>query len=67
LPLVRRPDIVLYLNGIAIGVIELKRASAEVANGIRQLITSNRPTPFGAPQFNRNRYASSTFRKAGPA
>ena len=36
----RRPDIVLYLNGIAIGVIELKRSSVEVADGVRQLITN---------------------------
>ena len=39
----RRPDIVLYLNGIAIGVIELKRGSVEVADGIRQLITNQEP------------------------
>jgi type I restriction enzyme R subunit len=36
----RRPDLVLYLNGIAIGVIELKRSSAEIADGVRQLITN---------------------------
>lgn len=36
----RRPDIVLYLNGIAIGVIELKRSSVEIADGIRQLETN---------------------------
>jgi type I restriction enzyme R subunit len=36
----RRPDIVLYLNGIAVAVIELKRSSAEVADGVRQLITN---------------------------
>ncbi|MDZ7925498.1 MAG: type I restriction endonuclease [Marinagarivorans sp.] len=30
----------LYLNGIAIGVIELKRSSVEVADGVRQLITN---------------------------
>lgn len=36
----RRPDLVLYLNGIAIAVIELKRSSAEVADGVRQLITN---------------------------
>lgn len=36
----RRPDIVLFINGIAVGVIELKRSSADVANGIRQLITN---------------------------
>lgn len=36
----RRPDIVLYLNGIAIAVIELKRSSVEIAHGVRQLITN---------------------------
>jgi type I restriction enzyme R subunit len=36
----RRPDLVLYINGIAIGVIELKRSSIEVADGIRQLTTN---------------------------
>ncbi|RKF38612.1 type I restriction endonuclease subunit R [Paraburkholderia fungorum] len=36
----RRPDIVLYVNGIALAVVELKRSSVDVANGIRQLITN---------------------------
>lgn len=36
----RRPDLVVYINGIAIAVIELKRGSMEVADGIRQLITN---------------------------
>jgi type I restriction enzyme R subunit len=36
----RRPDIVLYVNGLAIGVIELKRSSVEIGDGIRQLITN---------------------------
>jgi type I restriction enzyme R subunit len=36
----RRPDIVLYLNGIAVSVIELKRSSVEIADGMRQLITN---------------------------
>ena len=36
----RRPDIVLYLNGIAVGVIELKRSSVEIADGVRQIITN---------------------------
>jgi len=39
----RRPDIVLYINGIAIGVIELKRSSVEIGDGIRQLITNQEP------------------------
>jgi type I restriction enzyme R subunit len=31
---------VLYLNGIAVGVIELKRSSVEIGDGVRQLITN---------------------------
>jgi type I restriction enzyme R subunit len=46
----RRPDIVLYLNGIAIVVIELKRSSVEVADGVRQLIT-NQEEIFNKPFF----------------
>ena len=34
----RRPDIVLYINGLAIGVIELKRSSVEIGDGVRQLL-----------------------------
>ena len=36
----RRPDIVRYLIGLAIAVIELKRSSVELADGVRQLITN---------------------------
>jgi type I restriction enzyme R subunit len=36
----RRPDIVLYINGLAIAVMELKRSSVELADGVRQLITN---------------------------
>jgi len=32
----KRPDLVLYINGIAIGVIELKRSKVSVEEGIRQ-------------------------------
>ncbi len=46
----RRPDLVLYLNGIAIAVIELKRSSVEVADGVRQLIT-NQEAIFNLPFF----------------
>jgi type I restriction enzyme R subunit len=38
----RRPDLVLYLNGIAIAVLELKRGSVDVAKGIRQAIDNQR-------------------------
>lgn len=36
----KRPDIVIYINGIAIGIIELKRSSVSVNEGIRQNITN---------------------------
>ena len=36
----RRPDMVLYLNGLAVGVIELKRSSVEIGDGVRQLVTN---------------------------
>lgn len=39
----RRPDVVLYINGIAIVVIELKRGSVEVAEGVRQLCSNQEP------------------------
>lgn len=32
----KRPDIVLYINGIALGVLELKRSTVSVSEGIRQ-------------------------------
>lgn len=36
----KRPDIVLYVNGIAIGVIELKRSTISIGEGIRQNIVN---------------------------
>ena len=39
----RRPDVVLYINGIAIGVLELKRASISASQGIRQNISNQSP------------------------
>jgi type I restriction enzyme R subunit len=38
----RRPDIVLYVNGIAVGVLELKRSSVSIGDGIRQSISNQR-------------------------
>ncbi|WP_165509973.1 type I restriction endonuclease subunit R [Helicobacter pylori] len=35
-PNMKRPDIVLYVNGIALGVLELKKSSVSVESGIRQ-------------------------------
>ncbi len=38
----KRPDLVLYLNGIAIGVIELKRSIIGLTEGIRQNLLNQR-------------------------
>ena len=39
----RRPDLVLYINGIAIGVIELKNSRASIGDGIRQNLSNQQP------------------------
>ena len=39
----RRPDLVLYVNGIAIGVIELKRSAVSIGDGMRQLLSNQQP------------------------
>jgi len=36
----KRPDIVLYVNGIALGVLELKRSTVSIGDGIRQGIVN---------------------------
>lgn len=41
----RRPDLVLYLNGLAIAVIELKNSRVGIGEGIRQLL-SNQQAEF---------------------
>jgi type I restriction enzyme, R subunit len=38
----RRPDLVLYVNGIAVGVIELKSSRVSIGDGIRQLLSNQR-------------------------
>lgn len=38
----KRPDLVIYLNGIAVAVIEMKKSSVSVAEGIRQNLTNQR-------------------------
>jgi len=40
---VKRPDLILYVNGIAIATIELKRSKVAVSEGIRQTIGNQRP------------------------
>ncbi len=39
----RRPDLVLYVNGIAVGVIELKNSRVSIGDGIRQSISNQQP------------------------
>ena len=55
----RRPDLVLYINGIAVGVIELKRSSVEVGDGVRQLITNQEEI------FNKGFFSTVQFVFAG--
>ncbi len=46
----KRPDVVLYVNGIALGVIELKRSKVSVGDGIRQHL-GNQKADFVRPFF----------------
>lgn len=55
----RRPDIVLYINGIAIGVLELKNSRVSIGHGIRQSLSNQRP------QFNAWFYSTVQFVFAG--
>jgi type I restriction enzyme, R subunit len=47
----RRPDVVLYVNGIAIGVLELKNSRVSIGDGIRQLL-SNQQKEFNERFFS---------------
>ncbi|HEY1831357.1 MAG TPA: type I restriction endonuclease subunit R [Acidimicrobiales bacterium] len=40
---VKRPDLVIYVNGLALGTIELKRSKVAVSEGIRQTIGNQNP------------------------
>lgn len=55
----KRPDIVLYVNGIALGVIELKRSSVSVSEGIRQNLDNQKKA------FIRNFFTSMQLVMAG--
>jgi type I restriction enzyme, R subunit len=55
----RRPDIVLYVNGIAIGVLELKNSRVSIGEGIRQSISNQ------SPDFNAWFYSTVQFVFAG--
>lgn len=46
----RRPDLVVYINGIALAVIELKKSTVSLSQGIRQNL-SNQSEHFNKPFF----------------
>ena len=43
----KRPDLVIYVNGIALAVIELKRSTISMANGIRQNLANQKDFLIG--------------------
>ena len=51
----KRPDIVIYINGIALGVIELKRSTVSISEGIRQNL-DNQKHIFIKPFFSTLQY-----------
>lgn len=56
---VRRPDIVLYVNGIALGVLELKRGTTDIAESVNQSISNQKEA------FNEWFYTTVQFIMAG--
>ena len=42
-PKERRPDVVLFVNGIALGVLELKNSRVSIGEGIRQNLSNQQP------------------------
>ena len=55
----RRPDLVLYLNGLAVGVIELKNSRVTIGDGIRQLLSNQKP------EFNQGFFTTAQILFAG--
>lgn len=51
----KRPDVVIYINGIAVGVLELKRSTVSIGDGIRQSIVNQRKE-FIQPFFSTVQY-----------
>lgn len=51
----KRPDVVVYVNGIALGVLELKRSMVSVNEGIRQNL-DNQKAEFIQPFFSTMQY-----------
>lgn len=47
----KRPDVVIYVNGIGLGLLELKRSTVSVAEGIRQNLDNQKKT-FIEPFFS---------------
>ena len=60
----RRPDIVLYVNGIAVAVLELKRSSASIGDGIRQSISNHRPSSTPGSSARSSSSLPATIRRA---
>ncbi len=56
---VRRPDIVVYVNGIALGVLELKRGTTDIAESVSQSISNQKEL------FNEWFYSTVQFLFAG--
>ena len=50
----RRPDLVLYINSIAVGVVELKNSRVSIGDGIRQNLSNQQPV-FNAWETISNR------------
>lgn len=64
----RRPDLVLYVNGIAVAMIELKNSYVSIGNGIRQLLSNQQKElrgvfRHGADRFRRKRFGGIALRR----
>lgn len=44
----KRPDVVLYVNGIAVAVLELKNSRVSIGDGIRQSLVNQKPEFIGS-------------------
>ncbi|MEO5607962.1 MAG: HsdR family type I site-specific deoxyribonuclease, partial [Polaromonas sp.] len=60
----KRPDIVLYVNGLALGVLELKRSTISVSEGIRQNL-DNQKKEFIEPFFSTMQWVMAGSDSAG--
>lgn len=55
----RRPDLVLYVNGIALAIVELKNSRVTIGDGIRQSLSNQQP------EFNASFFTTVQFIFAG--